>query len=161
MNEKLYTSVSAVWSDITKDAIPSNFSDTILLNNKLLNFFHVGDYYYYIFNISSISIEFIQDQMTTLLGYAKEDFTVETLFSKIHPDDVAHFVNFENTAVDFLSKLPVDKLQKYKIRYDFRLQKANGEYIRLLQQSVAIETSDEGAILRTLGMQQCLLLVFW
>lgn len=94
MNEKLYSSVSAVWSDITKNAIPSNFSDKILLHNKLLNFFHVGDYYYYIFNISSISIEFIQDQMTTLLGYAKEDFTVETLFSKIHPDDVAHFVNF-------------------------------------------------------------------
>lgn len=152
MSEKLYTMVSAVWTDIAKDAVPSNFSNKILLHNKLLNFFHVGDYYYYIFNISSISIEFIQDQMTTLLGYAKEDFTVETLFSKIHPDDIAHFVNFENTAVDFLSKLPVDKLQKYKIRYDFRLQKANGEYIRLLQQSVAIETSDEGAIFRTLGM---------
>ena len=152
MSEKLYNTLSQVWSDIAKDSVATNFSDKILLHNKLLNFFHVGDYYYYIFNISSISIEFVQDQMTAILGYAKEDFTVETIFSKIHPDDVAHFVNFENTTVDFLSKLPVDKIQKYKISYDFRIKKANGEYLRILQQSVAIETSDDGAILRTLGM---------
>lgn len=152
MSDKLYTSVSEVWNDVSKDAVPSNFSEKILLHNKLLNFFHVGDYYYYIFNMSSISIEFVQDQMTTILGYTKEDFTVENIFSKIHPDDVAHFVNFENTASDFLSKLPINKLQKYKIRYDFRIKKANGEYIRVLQQSIAIEHSDDGAVLRSLGM---------
>lgn len=152
MSEKLYNTLSQVWSDIAKDAVASNFSDKILLHNKLLNFFHVGDYYYYIFNISSISIEFVQDQMTAILGYTKEDFTVETIFSKIHPDDIAHFVNFENTAVDFLNKLPVDKLQKYKIRYDYRIKKSNGKYIRILQQTVAIETTDDGAIVRTLGM---------
>lgn len=152
MSEELYDTLSQVWSDIAKDAVASNFSNKILFHNKLLNFFHVGDYYYYIFNISSISIEFVQDQMTAILGYTKEEFTVETLFSKIHPDDVAHFINFENTTVDFLSKLPVDKIQKYKIRYDFRIENSKGEYVRILQQSIAIETSTDGAIIRTLGM---------
>lgn len=152
MNEKLFTTVSKVWNEITKDSVSSNFSDKILLHNKLLNFFHVGDYYYYIFNISSISIEFVQDQMSAILGYDKEDFTPENIVANIHPDDVAHFVNFENTASDFLSKLPVEKIQKYKIRYDYRIKKANGEYIRILQQNITIENSDDGAILRTLGM---------
>lgn len=152
MSEKLFATVSKIWSELTKDSVSSNFSQKILLHNKLLNFFHVGDYYYYIFNISSISIEFVQDQMSEILGYAKKDFTPENIVANIHPDDLAHFVNFENTVSIFLSNLPVEKIQKYKIRYDYRIKKANGEYIRILQQNVTIENSDNGAILRTLGM---------
>jgi DNA-binding CsgD family transcriptional regulator len=152
MSESLFLSVKQVWEEINRDSTASNFSEEILLHNKLLNFFHVGDYYYYIFNVASIQIEFVQDQMMTILGYAKEDFTPENIVANIHPDDLIHFVNFENTTKDFFSNLPIDKIQKYKVRYDYRIKKANGEYMRILQQVVTIQHTDEGGILRTLGM---------
>ena len=149
----MYSEVSKIWNKINKEAIPSNFSEEILLHNKLLNFFHVGDHYFYIFNVSSISIEFVQDQMTSILGYSKEDFTPENIVANIHPDDIAHFVNFENTIALFLNKLPIEKMQKYKVRYDYRIKKANGDYMRILQQVITIEENAEnGGILRTLGM---------
>lgn len=152
MSEKPFLAVEEIWNKLGKDSLPSNFSTKILLHNKLLNFFHVGDYYYYVFNIGTVTIEFVQDNMHTMLGYTKEWFTPENIVANIHPDDVPHFVNFENTTAIFLNKLPVEKLQKYKISYDYRLKKANGEYIRILQQNVTIENSDEGGVLRTLGM---------
>ena len=99
MSESLFLSVKQVWEEINRDSTASNFSEEILLHNKLLNFFHVGDYYYYIFNVASIQIEFVQDQMMTILGYAKEDFTPENIVANIHPDDLIHFVNFENTNI--------------------------------------------------------------
>lgn len=152
MSEKPFLALEEIWNRIGKDSLPSNFSDKILLHNKLLNFFHVGDYYYYVFNIGTVYIEFVQDKMQSMLGYSKEWFTPENIVSSIHPDDVQHFVNFENTTAIFLNKLPVEKLQKYKISYDYRLKKANGEFIRILQQNVTIENSEQGAVLRTLGM---------
>ncbi|HAH56016.1 MAG TPA: LuxR family transcriptional regulator [Flavobacterium sp.] len=90
--------------------------------------------------------------MTTILGYAKEDFTPENIVANIHPDDVSFFVNFENTTTEFFKKLPIEKIQKYKVRYDYRIKKANGEYMRILQQVITIEHADDGGILRTLGM---------
>src|SRR3546814_13302469 len=38
---------------------------------------------------------------------------------------------------------------KYKSRYDYRLRKKDGSYIRILQQIVTIQTDEDGAVLRT------------
>jgi DNA-binding CsgD family transcriptional regulator len=46
----------------------------------------------------------------------------------------------------------VDKIQKYKTRYDYRVKKADGNYIRVLQQILTIENGADGAIIRTLGI---------
>ena len=41
---------------------------------------------------------------------------------------------------------------KYKIRYDFRVKKKNGDYIRVLHQSIVIEHGENGEIIRTLAV---------
>src|SRR3546814_15933090 len=38
---------------------------------------------------------------------------------------------------------------KYKSRYDYRIRKKDGTYNRIMQQSVTIQSDDEGAVLRT------------
>src|SRR3546814_14322721 len=38
---------------------------------------------------------------------------------------------------------------KYKSRYDYRIRKKDGTYIRIMQQIVTIQSDDEGAVLRT------------
>ena len=46
--------------------------------------------------------------------------------------------------------LPPDKQMKYKMRFDFRIRKKSGEYIRAMLQVVVVQNDDEGRILRTL-----------
>lgn len=41
---------------------------------------------------------------------------------------------------------------KYKLRYDLRYRKKNGEYVRILYQGVLIEHDEKGRLLRSLGV---------
>ena len=41
---------------------------------------------------------------------------------------------------------------KYKLRYDVRYQKKNGDYARILYQGILIEHDDEGRLLRSLAI---------
>lgn len=59
-------------------------------------------------------------------------------------------MNFENSTCLFVKNLPVKKLKKYKFRYDYRIQKSNDEYMRILQQVVCIEHDNEGNISKSL-----------
>jgi DNA-binding CsgD family transcriptional regulator len=120
------------------------------LSKKLLNFFQVGESYFYILNLIDVRFEFLSPEFTKLLGYDIPDFTVEKVFSYIHPDDLGYFIEYENTVAAFFKQLPIHKIHKYKVRYDYRIKKANGEYIRILQQALTIHHTDEGRLLRVL-----------
>ncbi|KGO94971.1 hypothetical protein Q766_02330 [Flavobacterium subsaxonicum WB 4.1-42 = DSM 21790] len=57
----------------------------------------------------------------------------------IHPDDLPFFLNFEVAVGKFMAALSGERLFKYKVQYDFRAKKANGEYIKILHQYVVIQ----------------------
>lgn len=71
---------------------------------------------------------------------------------KIHAEDKPWFLTFGSKIIDFFTQLPIDKLMKYKVRYDIRFQKKNGDYARLLYQGIMIEHDESGKILRTLNI---------
>ena len=79
-----------------------------------------------------------------MLGYNIKDFSTEKILSYVHPDDIEHVIDFENTVTNFFKQLPVEKIQKYKARYDFRIKKSNNEYIRVLQQAIVIHVPPLG-----------------
>jgi DNA-binding CsgD family transcriptional regulator len=120
------------------------------LYKKLLNFFQVGDYYYFIFHIAVFEFELVSKEVELMLGYTRSEYSLKHLLDITHPDDRPYFLNFENKAGEFLAKLSVEKLVKYKMRYDYRLKKSDGQYIRILQQSIVLDHDDAGGIIRTL-----------
>jgi DNA-binding CsgD family transcriptional regulator len=119
--------------------------------NKLLNFFLIGDSYYFILNHQSLSFEFVSKEEEKVLGYYPHEFNIQLLNSKLHPDDRSWFLSFGKSIADFFSKLPLEKIMKYKIRYDVRYRKMNGEYARILYQGVFLEHDENGRYLRSLG----------
>ena len=50
--------------------------------------------------------------------------------------------------VDFFTQLPVEKLLKYKVRYDIRFRKNNGDYARILYQGILLEHDEKGKFLK-------------
>ncbi len=119
---------------------------------KLLTFFQVGDYCYYIFNVPALDLEFTSKEVETLLGYSPIDFNMALLLDSIHPEDRPFFLNFENKAAEFLASLPIELLTRYKVRYDYRIRKKNGQYVRVLHQSTIIDHDENGGIIRTLSV---------
>ncbi|WP_210486325.1 LuxR C-terminal-related transcriptional regulator [Rufibacter aurantiacus] len=141
-----------IWKQISKEATVPELRFDLKVRRKLLNIFQVGDYYHYIFNCHEAKVDFVHENVLSVLGYAPEEVTVPFILDKIHPDDLVWFLNYEEAAKDFLLSLPPDRSLKYKIRYDYRLKKSNGEYLRILQQALPIQVDASGGVLRTLGV---------
>jgi DNA-binding CsgD family transcriptional regulator len=147
---RLYEEARKIWTIMGDSKDPPDLTLELEVHKKVLSFFQVGDYYYFIFNVVKGEFEYIHPGVYDLLGYPASDCTVAGMVSYIHPEDRGWFLDFENTAVAFFAALPPEKALKYKVRYDLRLQKANGEYLRLLQQTTPIQHDGAGGILRTM-----------
>ncbi|MCF6128649.1 LuxR C-terminal-related transcriptional regulator [Flavobacterium sp. AS60] len=141
-----------IWDNIKMEGSVESLNFEIELQRKLLNFFHVGNYYYYIFDVMNGCFKYISPQMKEVLGYCSEDMTIEYFFSRIHPDDQPILLNYEKEVVDFFQKLTADKITKYKFSYDYRIQNSENKYVRLLQQVITIQFDNPKKILLTLGV---------
>lgn len=149
MDKLVLNEAKKIWTEISQNKTPGNLTLEVELYKKLINIFQVGDYYYMIFNPPEMTIEYVSDNIVKVLGYSREDFSLEHLLSVIHPEDLPYFMDFEAAVTNFWKQLPPEKVMKYKSRYDYRLRKADGEYIRVLQQIITIQSDDDGAVLRT------------
>lgn len=148
-----YDKIRNSWNKVSRNHdgnIPPSFE--LEVYKKLLNFFHVGDYYYYILNVASAEMEFVSETINAVLGYPSEGHSVNKILENIHPDDWERFVACEQKVSNFFTQLPSDKVLKYKVSYDYRVRCANGKYKWILQQVATIQSSDEGAVIRVLGV---------
>lgn len=152
MSEILLNEALKIWGKVNIGEPAKENSFDLEVQKKLLNIFSVGDYYYYIFNLKESKFDLISEEVESVLGYKPEELDLINFISKIHPEDQPWFLNIENKLTEFFSKLSSEQIPNYKIRYDFRLQKSNGEYIRVLQQVITIQHSEEGGLLRTFGV---------
>ncbi len=120
---------------------------------KLINIFHVGDYYYYVFNLQRAEFDMVSPEVEQVLGYPASTMNIPTFLNGIHPEDAPWFLNFENKVMQFFTSLRADQILKYKVRYDYRVRKANGEYIRILQQVITMQYDETDLkLLRTFGV---------
>ncbi|RYY55540.1 MAG: hypothetical protein EOO09_10000, partial [Chitinophagaceae bacterium] len=140
-----------IWRKLSVGGQVRQLNFELDIYEKLLSFFMPGDYYYYIFNVMESKFDLMSDSVQVLLGFPPAAVTVSHLVSHIHPEDQPYFLNFENKLVNFFSGLAPEEIPNYRVRYDYRIRKADGEYIRILQQVVAIQ-HDKGAIQRTFGV---------
>lgn len=118
------------------------------LYKKLLNLFQVGEFYYFVFSPYLGEIEYTSPLLTEVLGYDCQNFNIDRMLSLIHPEDIATFINFENKVVEFKKGLTPEQILKYKTLYNYRIRKANGDYLHILQQSITIQCDENGAVLR-------------
>lgn len=141
-----------LWREIAKYTTREEFSMELDIHKKLLNVFHIGNFYYYIFNCAEAKIEYISESMCDILGYEKNYFCVDNLPQMIHPEDFSYFLTFEARVTEFFTRLPADQVMSYKVSYDYRMRKADGGYVRILHQATTIQSDENGAVLRVLGV---------
>ncbi len=152
LNIQLYEEARKIWKVMAESKDPPDLAMEPEIQKKVLRFFQVGDFYYFIFNAVRGEFEYVHPGVYDMLGYNANECTVAGMISCIHPEDMGCFLDFENAAVEFFAALPPEKILKYKVRYDLRIKKANGEYIRILQQVTPLQHNMEGELLRTLGV---------
>jgi DNA-binding CsgD family transcriptional regulator len=152
MTPTIFYEADKIWKQVAKEANEEELKFELEIHKKLLNVFQVGDYYYYIFNVKHSAFDFVSSDVTRVLGYDVEKIDVPFLVGLIHPEDQPYFLNFENQVGEFFATLSADQIPNYKVRYDYRIRKSNGDYMRILQQVVTIQFSEDKGLLRTLGI---------
>lgn len=139
-----------IWRQIAGERPADLLKLEIDLYKNLLQFFQVGDYYYFIFNFKTLQFDFVSKEIEDATGYAPSEVSVEFFMDKVHPDDRLWFLELQNKTIVFLEELPQKKRMKYKLRFDYRFQKRDGSYIRVLHQAAVAQMDENGGIMRTL-----------
>ncbi|MDO5656573.1 MAG: LuxR C-terminal-related transcriptional regulator [Flavobacteriaceae bacterium] len=119
--------------------------------SKYMDIFHIGEYFYVIFNTHSIQMEYVDPKVENILGYTPQDFCLQLVMDKIHLEDLPYYHHYEQSAVRFFSQLPQELFFKYKFAYDYRFRTLEGSYKRIHQQIVPIYYFPEGGV-RTLAI---------
>jgi len=134
------------------ESSPSSLKFELELYKKLWNFFLIGDSYYFIINHHTLTMEFVSKEVQDVMGYLPSEFNIPFMNEKVHPDDRSWFLVFGNRMIDFFSQIGIENVSKYKVRYDIRLRKKNGEYARILYQGIMLEHDENGRFLRSLSV---------
>ena len=141
-----------VFKWFSNEGSPTKLQLELELYKKLWNVFVIGESYYFIIDHHTLKIELVSKDVEKVLGYDANEFTIPFMVDKIHPDDQHWFLAMTRNVVDFFSHLPIEKLMKYKVRYDVRFKKENGEYARILYQGILLEHDASGKFLRTFNV---------
>lgn len=144
--------MTAIWKNQDFGQQNSRSQLAEYLNERLLSFFTVGDYYYFIIDVKTLSFDFMSNGIQKVLGYAPEEVSLASMLPLIHPDDYPYFVKFEEKVMQFFSGLGPEQVFNYKVRYDYRLKSKSGKYVRVLHQAVTAETDENGSILKTIDL---------
>lgn len=155
MEQLKFDDMKKTWYEIARyQDKPMDVKFELEIHKKLLDIFQVGDYYYYICNLYKVELEYINDKVKEVLKLnSSSDFSVEYIYENIHPDDKNRFIAHEQKVTDFFNNLPSEKVLKYKVSYDYRLRCGDGTYKWILMQTVTIQTDENGAVIRVLGVQ--------
>src|SRR5690606_16806318 len=150
MDSPILKEVQRKWAEVGRYKTPDRAGFDLEAYRRLASLFQLGDGYCMVFNPPESRVEYVSPGISRILGYPPEHFSVEVFLDGIHPEDLPYFVDFEFTIVDFKQQLPPDKVGKYKSRYCYRIRRRSGDYVRIMQQSMTIESDAEGAVLRNL-----------
>ncbi|WP_162055988.1 LuxR C-terminal-related transcriptional regulator [Pontibacter pamirensis] len=155
MKPVVYEQAQRIWKIISEGnggaVTAEGYRFELELHKRLLSFFQVGEYYYYIFNVRDSCFDFMSADVKSVLGYTPDEVDIPMMISAMHPEDQPWFLSFERKVGEFFSGLTLEQIPNYKVRYDYRIRKKNGDYIRVLQQVVTIQFDEQGRLLRTLG----------
>ena len=154
MKISAFKAINKLWKAITEETHIGHADFEQDIHKNLSTLFQLGDYYYYVIDLINAKIIFVDAEVENILGYAPPVFTLDYYLKKVHPEDLPYLLNFEKTALQFFKDLPKNKLLKYKVRYDIRIEKKDGNYIRILHQAIAIQHDVNGVLLASLSVDK-------
>lgn len=123
-----------------------------LIPGAVSKVFHTGRYFLFVVNYSTLGFEYIRDTHL-MLGFSHEELwngKIEFLVSLVHPDDVEKVLGLSVHYQKFLDSQPKEKRLDIKASINFRMRKANGEYIKVLEQVVGLNIDEAGRITHAL-----------
>jgi DNA-binding CsgD family transcriptional regulator len=95
-----------------------------------------------------------QKHIKEILGYEKNEFTLHTIMSVVHPEDFYLIKKITQMAVNHMLNYTLDEKssQVATLNLSYRLRKKDGSYVKILRQSTLFETTKAGLMKSNLSL---------
>jgi DNA-binding CsgD family transcriptional regulator/PAS domain-containing protein len=133
----------------------SEYGKTLAQHPSLALMLALGPCVTWICDLRTGGYEFMSANVTHLLGYAPRQFTTGGLaFTRelLHPEDAGPAWQLLRRAYKCLLNLPACHRPLSGLSRDYRLRRADGTYVRLLEQSRVLQTDRAGNVTHLLGV---------
>ena len=107
-------------------------------------------HFYCLVNYREMKISHVKGELEQMMGYSKEmaeNNTSEFAISFLHPDDRGKVLELTAYFHAFVAQQPTETRKNYKASMDFRVKRADGKYIRLMEQTGILEVNEAGHIM--------------
>ena len=125
-------------------------------------FFSLGPYFTYSFDMRSSTYTHISPEVEYILGYHPKAIKregISFLDRVVHPEDKSISLALHAKAWEFILQKPPHTRSEYCMSTDYRIRRADGAYIRLLQQNCILHTDKAGNLLLFFGI--CTNISYW
>lgn len=102
-----------------------------------------------LYDLAAQRYAFLTSSFRFLLGYDREDALErgpDYFYGRMHPEDLPLVLDTVTRALRFLRERPAAERTDYRLRFDFRMERAGGGTVRLLQQVLVLEQDRRGRI---------------
>jgi len=124
------------------------------LVDRVARFFSPSIYYYYIFNFTTLRMEFVSDSYQSMTGLDRANFSLNRWLESIHPDEIDFVHQCEQVAGKFLFEfIPLDQIPRYKVSYTYKMRGPDDTYFQSLHQAIALSMTDNDTIGHVLGIE--------
>lgn len=89
-DSKFFLTTKKFWKTVVNKetvADKQKLQDQIEFYKRLLNIFHAGDFYYYVFSMYTSELDLVGGNVKQVLGYEPDEFKLDLIMNIIHPED--------------------------------------------------------------------------
>lgn len=114
---------------------------------------HFPDHFLYVFNYSEGRIVY-QQGFDEVLGYDASEVDIELLYRIFHPEDAPIVARLNENVIRAMSQIRnPESLFSLTLTVDYRMQKKNGRYIKVLRQTAVFEVDKpSGKVISTFSL---------
>lgn len=136
-----------LWNEVKPAAKGTAQKNSVQQAEKIASLFATGPFYYFIFNLFELKVNYIHPNVQNILGISPDDFSIGQYLKSIDPEQIKHTYLKEEAASRFLyQELPPEKILHYKVVYINKLRTAGGAYKTILHQAIPLELSKDHKI---------------
>lgn len=153
--EKTYQEMCALWEMQDYAETTTDYAHFVQENQALVNMLNSSPCVTWIIDVRRMQYLFMSSNVKAALGFEASLFTTQGIpfYNEImHPDDLPKTWGLIKKIWDFLLAQPANKRKQYKFTHDYRMAKADGGYIRVLEQSSILQQDSNGNITHVMGI---------
>lgn len=134
------------------DNVIQTTATTHSIEHFIAEVFSMGEFYYYIINVTDSTISNVHPNLLKMHGLKKQPSFLKDIIDLVHPNDIEFVLNAEKMSIDKMIEIGWEHMQNLKVSYCFRMKTHKGNYEMFHHQAIHISKNQDGKLWHALNV---------